>query len=304
MKTTKRIVSLVTSGAIAASLLALPGVAAAQQAPQGNCPPGSWFCAETPQPAQPAAPAGGALQPLPPQGQPANPPNVVYQQAPPQQPPIVVQQGPAPPPVVVYQPAPPPVMVVQPANPPTPAPYAYTPRPPQWRREWGLNVRGIGSFFPNAQDSLSWMGGFGAGLRYKPTPWFGVQGDFDFLWGRDYNSYDRQETAFSVNTLFFLTPKSKAQLYLLAGLGGSSARVDRFGNGQYERWGYFGAQGGVGIELRLSKHFALNFDVRGFIRGRIDSDAKYYPEFVDPKTGQATNASGGGLMTGGATFYF
>src|SRR5215469_5794486 len=93
--------------------LAVPAVAAAQQEPQAppadnpNCPPGSWFCADTQ--TQPAAPANqpvqqAPLQPLPGEGQTApRPPVVQYQPAPP-------------PPVVVYQP-PPPVMVVRPEAP-------------------------------------------------------------------------------------------------------------------------------------------------------------------------------------------
>jgi hypothetical protein len=69
-------------------------------------------------------------------------------------------------------------------------------------------------------------------------------------------------------------------------------------------YSYFGAQAGIGLELRLSRHFAINGDVRGFIRGRIDDQAQYSPEFVNTTTGQTTNTSGGGLLTLGMTFYF
>jgi hypothetical protein len=54
----------------------------------------------------------------------------------------------------------------------------------------------------------------------------------------------------------------------------------------------------------VSKHFALNADLRGFIRGRVDDNTHYRPEFFDPATGKSTNTSGGGLITGGMTFYF
>jgi hypothetical protein len=98
------------------------------------------------------------------------------------------------------------------------------------------------------------------------------------------------------------------QLYFIAGLGGSIAHVvdDHYAGG-YERsydWGYFGGQAGGGLEFRLARGFALHTDMRGFIRGRTDAQAKYEPEFVDPNTGRTTNVSGGVLITGGMTFYF
>ena len=68
-------------------------------------------------------------------------------------------------------------------------------------------------------------------------------------------------------------------------------------------YGYFGAQAGIGLELRLNRTLAFNADFRGFIRGRTDSGAASQPEFVDAY-GRSTNTSGGGLFTGGMTLYF
>jgi len=70
-----------------------------------------------------------------------------------------------------------------------------------------------------------------------------------------------------------------------------------------DHYSYFGVQGGVGIEFRLARHFALNLALLGFVRGRTDADAQYHPEFVDG-SGRSTNTSGGGLFQGGMTFYF
>jgi hypothetical protein len=61
---------------------------------------------------------------------------------------------------------------------------------------------------------------------------------------------------------------------------------------------------GLGLEFRIGRKTALNFDVLGFIRGRTDSRAEYEYEFVDPETGRGTNTSGGGLFRGGITFYW
>jgi hypothetical protein len=67
-------------------------------------------------------------------------------------------------------------------------------------------------------------------------------------------------------------------------------------------YSYFGGQAGVGVELRFSRLLALNVDLRGFVRSRTDPLASSHPEFTNSQ-GQTTNTSGGGLLTGGLTFY-
>jgi opacity protein-like surface antigen len=286
-----------------AAAIALAATSASAQSNDPNCPPGSWFCADTN--AQPAAPAGQpvapapapkaepkTLEPLPaPEAQKPPPPAVIYQPAPP---------------VVVYQP-PPPVVVHE-----APPPYYYHPRPADSypnRREWGLNLRLEGAVMGHKAAQGSGMGGAGFGFRYKPVPAFGLELDTDFVGGHDYQGMKRQETELALNALVFVNPKSKAQVYFLAGFGWSWAHVETdapfmsngYGSADYR---YFGGQIGAGLEFRVSKHFALNADVRGFIRGRTDDLAQYQPEFTDPSTGRTTNTSGGGLITGGCTFYW
>lgn len=277
---------------------ATASVAAAQ-----TCPPGSWFCAD----AQVQGSAtvtvggGGALQPLPP---PVAPPPVIIQQAPPpvMAPPPVV--APPPPPVVIYQPSPPPTYYV-------PRPYytAVYSRPqalPYRQSEWGINLRLDAAAFGGARNGGG-MGGLGAGLRYKPLPWLGVEGGVDFVFGRDYNGLARNETAFSVAGLIFVNPQSRAQFYLLGGMGWSLANVSNdYWDASWsdKKYSYFGGMAGVGLEYRMSRTIAFNIDVRGFIRGRTDADAKIDPEFRDAATGRTTNTSGGALVTAGMTFYF
>jgi hypothetical protein len=278
---------LFLSSSVVAFTLAIPAIASAQAAP--GCPPGSWFCAE-------GAPAQGQT--------------VQIQQAPAQAPPVVVYQPP--PPVVVYQ---------QPATryyvvPPAPPPPVYYYRPKYVRRsEWGLNLHLEGAAFGHASNVSSGgsMWGGGLGLRYRPVPVFALETDLDFVGGRDYENNVRTETATTINGLFFLNPRSRAQVYLLAGFGWSWAHVNEGGgayptaayyaNGNSLDYDYFGGQGGIGVEFRAGKHFALNFDARGFIRTRIDDGAQYSPEFTSAN-GQTSNTSAGALFTGGMTFYF
>jgi hypothetical protein len=246
-----------------------------------DCPPGSWFCGETTAP-----PAGSnGLQPLPDGkgdgAKPASPP----------------------PPVVVYQP-PPTTVVVQPRE--APPAYYYVPRQAVPKKEWGLNLHVGGLLLGKGRDDNAGMALVGLGLRFRPIPAFAVEADLDFAGGRDYNGFRRKETALGFNGLIFLNPKSKTQVYILGGFGwsGATAVDDRSGFDQTEyKYGYFGGTAGVGLEFRLSKVVALNFDFRGFVRGRVDDNKRDYPEFVDGN-GRTTNTSGGGLFQGGLTFYW
>jgi hypothetical protein len=259
------------------ALLTLPSTASAQE-DKKDCAPGSWFCGETQPP-----PANGNPPPLPTEKaetKPASPP----------------------PPVVVYQP--PPTVVVQPRE--APPPYYYVPRNAPPRKEWGLNLHLGGLMMGKGNDGNAGMGLVGLGLRFRPVPQAALEADLDFAGGRDYNGYRRSETALSFNGLIFVNPKNKTQVYFLAGFGWSGAKAvdDRQGYDQTEyHYGYFGVQTGVGLEFRLSKAVALNVDLRGFIRGRVDENRRSNPEFVDAN-GRSTNTSGGGLLSGGLTFYW
>jgi hypothetical protein len=308
---------LFSSVLVLAANLGIASVASAQQAPaaapQANphCPPGSWFCADAQQ--QSAAPAGQPvqLQPLPANREAPPPP------PPPPPPPrgawVYGGATAPPPPVVVYQP-PPPVVVYQApryVQAPPPPVYYYRPKPAAYpkRNEWGLNLHVEGAALGHSSTAVhdSGMGGVGFGLRYKPIPAFGIEADIDFLGGRDYNGFQRDETTFTLNGLVFLNPKSRAQVYLLAGFGWSGAHVvdDSLGyTTQSNDYAYFGGQGGIGLEFRVARHFALSLDALGFIRERIDQGADQNPEFTDPATGQTSNTSAGVLFRGGMTFYF
>ena len=49
------------------------------------------------------------------------------------------------------------------------------------KHEWGLNLHLDGAFIGGREDRNGGaLGGFGAGLRFKPSPWFGIEADADF----------------------------------------------------------------------------------------------------------------------------
>ncbi|TKD08834.1 outer membrane beta-barrel protein [Polyangium fumosum] len=272
----------------------------------------------------------------------SQPPVVIYQPAPQQ--PQVVQQQPAQTQIIIVAPGArthvvrrhhPAVRVTPPPAPPPPVRVMAAParlRTPivvpakrRWQPEWGLNLRlqglsiGGGDRRDNGAPSAhpdAGMGGFGLGLRYRPVPAFAIEGSFDILGGTDYNGFDRVETPFSLNGILYVNPRSRAQFYLTGGVHWSSATVQsedadprlsptRDGNNFSAEYSYFGGQGGIGLEFRVSRRLALNLDALAFVRHRTDDNAETGPaEFIDPNTGRTTNTSGGGLFRGGLTFWW
>jgi opacity protein-like surface antigen len=219
------------------------------------------------------------------------------------------------PPVVIYQP-PPPALLDRPEVPP-PYGFAGPPRRPLGAPgpEWGANLRVEGAAIGHGTQGNTGMGGFGGGLRFKPTPSVGLEGDLDFVGGHGYQGESRNETAFTLNGLLFLNPKSRAQIYILAGFGWSWAHVTCdpsvdtcSSNGPTnsvldQHYTYFGGQLGTGLEFRISRSIAFDVDMRGFVRSRTDALAQSQPEFTN-SSGQTTNTSGGVLFTGGLSIYF
>ncbi|MBW2214904.1 MAG: hypothetical protein JRF48_10845 [Deltaproteobacteria bacterium] len=164
---------------------------------------------------------------------------------------------------VVIKTKPPTVVVVKHTQTPQ-ARVAEAPPPPKRDRKVGLHFDVGGTFGPQVV-----MGGFSGALRFRPNEHLGID-----------------------------NPQHKLQVYFLLGPGLSFGRVDTLN--EVRRMTHVGGQAGIGLELRVAPAFALNVDVRGILRHRIDSDPR--PEFFDGT--RSTNTSGGALLTFGATFYF
>jgi hypothetical protein len=257
------------------STLASPARAA------GDCPDGDWFCEPAPEPGQSPSP----------------PPSPEPSSAPPR-------------PREPFVPPPPPpgyemeldVPRVRPAH----------PRRRRGFREWGVNLHAalglMGS--DSAMHPDADINGVGGALRFRPIPWVSIEGALELLWGIDYNGFDRFEHALLVSGLFYANPRSPIQLYGIAGFGfgnaylDSGVRADGTPVLRDETYSYVGGHLGIGVEGRITRHFALNADLLGFLRWRRDAHASREPEFIDPVSGRTTNTSGGGLLRLGATFYW
>lgn len=342
-----------TPALIVAGSLSQPLTAFAQD---NKCPPGAWFCGDDS--TRTEVDVTAEAEAIPP------PPVADSLPVPEEREPVIVhsREGRMPPPVVVYQPRqtsspPPQVIIIAPGGTRVvrKAPHVHrapvvvrrtrvhattvsTVRPVQpmqrvWRSEWGLNARVQGVSFGGdggsgaAASPDAGMGGFGLSLRYRPWARFALDAGFDVIGGTDFNGFERVETPFSLNGIFYFNPRSRTQFYAIGGVNWSSATVrsdspsplltaDKGGNGYGAEYKYFGGQVGVGLEFRLSKRLSFNVDALGFMRSRTDVDDDHHgkdgrdqstrdvPEYMDVSTGQTTNKSGGGLFRGGLTLWW
>jgi hypothetical protein len=292
-----RILSSVSFLVVAAALAA-PSMALAQV--DTRCRPDDLLCADVD-----VGPVEGHIRigpgdvPTPPVV--VTPPTVVT--PPPVQPPVVVVQAPPtpPPPTVVVAPLPPrepPVVAVQTVR-QRRVVYDLVPA-----FDMGLHIDG-GFLFTDHGG----MGGGDAALRIRPESHIGIDIGTGFWGGSDYFGRDHWEMPVRADLLIYFNPQNMFQVYALVG-GGMS-----FGHsgGTYDSTSrmllggrdvmYAGGEAGLGAELRLSRWFALNLDVRGFIRQQVGGGP---PEFTRIQGGnlQSTDTSGGFYATLGATFYF
>ena len=189
---------------------------------------------------------------------------------------------------IVVKTKPPSVVVVkhEPATPPPP------PRKER-ERKLGLHFDVGGTFGPEIS-----MGGFNGALRFRPKEHIGIDLGSGYFAGNDYQGFYRTEIPLTLNALFFVNPQHKFQFYFLLGSGASFGRVELFN--EVRSMTHIGGQAGFGVELRIAPAFALNADLRGVVRHRVDRDPR--PEFYDGVRG--TDTSAGALVTFGGTFYF
>ncbi|GAB4116776.1 MAG: hypothetical protein OHK0013_50200 [Sandaracinaceae bacterium] len=219
---------------------------------------------------------------------------------PPPQPPVVIVQQPPPPPVVVARPAPQP-QVVEVRVPRRRVVYDLVPA-----FDMGLHLQ-LGTMFT---DRIG-VGGGGAAFRIRPVEWFGIDVGAGIYGGQDYQGAGRWEIPLVVDLLFFFNPGDRFQLYALVGAGASIGQQGSYTRGPIgdrdfipsRDLAYVGGEAGLGVEWRVGRHFALNLDVRGFLREEVGSPGPEFVEVVDGRT-RSTDTSGGFTANVGMTFYF
>jgi hypothetical protein len=254
----------------------------------------------TPAAAQIVVQIGPTFRPAPP------PPPVVYVRPAPQPPPppvVYVRPAPPPPPprvIYVQQPQPQPRVVYVQQPQPQPQPVQVQPvqvQPRQASGRFGIHASVGGLLADNVR-----MGGISGALRLRPSEHFALDLGAGVYGGTDYNGDERLEVPIMADALIFINPQHRLQLYAVAGVGTSIAATQAFEGAAQFRHVYVGGEGGLGLEWRITRGFALNVDARAFMRARVDSTDPA-PEFVDAE-GNTTNVSSGGTLNLGATLYF
>jgi hypothetical protein len=129
--------------------------------------------------------------------------------------------------------------------------------------------------------------------------------------GEDSNGYRRWEFGYSLlNLLVYLTPESKYQLYATAGYTLHVTSFDKGPDGPLaselrKPYAYMGGVLGAGIEARVKKSLALRFEIRGFLRGRIDSTSEEEQAKLaaNPGFDEGTKTVRGVMVAGGLVFF-
>lgn len=310
---TDRIRSAVSFLGLVVALTGATGTALAQDA---RCRPGDLLCAEVdvgPVEGRIRIGIDGDAPPPPPPVVVVPPPPVVV--APPPPPPVVV--APPPPPVVV---APPPVsgrivVTTVPVAPPPAGPPVVvgveTRRRVRYELvpDFDIGLRAFGGAM--FTDRIA-MGGLNGAARIRPIPHLAFDIGLGVYGGTDYAGVERWEVPVVADMLIFFNPEHRFQVYALIGGGVSWASqgvTTRGGDWISSReFTYVGGEVGLGAELRISRFFAINGDVRGFIRQNVAGGPA---EFTEPYTNSlgvlsthSTDTSGGIYGTLGMTFYF
>ena len=99
------------------------------------------------------------------------------------------------------------------------------------------------------------------------------------------------------NPLWILSP------YLVGAAGGTYSQLRLDGLVPETRW-FFEAQGGIGADLRLGRHFSMYMDLRGFGRFRSENSQELYVQDAFGGSVRALGNSGGAVFNFGIGGYF
>ena len=167
--------------------------------------------------------------------------------------------------------------------------------------EWGLGLRATGERLDPHDDDVAHgvgMGGGGLFLRWRISELFGLELAFDGFGGK-LGGFERKTSSLGLTAQFHLTPGSRWDLYLLAGLAAIHDEVnfrDVDGNTMEQEFKETELRVGAGLEHRW-RHFGLGAELAAVALARNDGDDALIGDAV-PKE------SGGGQLSVLFTYYF
>ena len=266
---------------------------------QSGAPQGQYY-QPPPQPVQGQPVQGQPYQGQPYQGQPYQGQPQPYQGQPYQVQPQPYQVQPQPQPVVVRR------------------PLGYT---NQVRPQFGLALHVGGTWSETALSSYH-ASGIGLDLLFRVAPRLTLEMSIQYQgsssqtsgyyddYGNYYppeiinNGYDRTDVPVLLgarihlgNPLWILSP------YLVGAAGGTYSQLRLEGLVPETRW-FFEAQGGIGADLRLGRHFSMYMDLRGFGRFRSENSQELYVQDAFGGSVRALGNSGGAVFNFGIGGYF
>ncbi len=173
----------------------------------------------------------------------------------------------SPQPIVIEGGTAPTVVVIRQGSAEKPRPASAPPKHVDRERKVGLHVNFGGTLGPRLT-----LGGVSGALRIRPVGFVAIDLGAGYFAGYDYDGDFRTEVPITTNLLFYLNPKSRFQFYIL--LGGGVTLGTKEAPFEERDLIHVGGQAGLGVELRIAKAFALNADVRGVMRYRVDDDPR------------------------------
>ncbi len=152
--------------------------------------------------------------------------------------------------------------------------------------------------------------GVSGALHGRPWKRIGLETGLE-VWGGEAGGFRRFEFGYSlINLLVYFTPESKYQLYATAGYSLHITSFDQGPDGALPQelrkaFVYMGGVFGGGIEARVKKSLALRFEIRGFLRGRLDSAKEEDKALLasHPDFDQGTKSVRGVMFAGGLVFF-
>jgi len=169
--------------------------------------------------------------------------------------------------------------------------------------EWGLGLRATGERVDPHDDATAQgigMGGGGLLIRWRISGLFGLELALDGFDGKLADgAFERKTSSLGLTAQFHLTPGSRWDFYLLAGLAAVDDKVsfrDANGDQMDQEFKETEARLGAGLEYRWA-HIGLGAEVAAVALARNDGDDALIGDAV-PKE------SGGGQLSVVFTYYF
>jgi hypothetical protein len=180
-------------------------------------------------------------------------------------------------------------------------------RPVQLRQRFGVGLRTVGMSVASTEtpDDEIDLGGGGVQLRYRFAPRWSVELLLEHVEGElGDGAYVRRSTPATLGVHFHLTPRSRWNWYLAAGLGVTGDEVTRTGrDGQEirEQFVEHHLHLGGGLERRFGR-WGIGAELRGVALSRDDDerDGAKYVEVDGPIPREST----GGMLSLQGSYYF